>query len=389
MINQGGIGSQLGVGRGTMPASCRSREVVEQPPVSNRGAKRIKLEEAPELVTGWVHNRSVLASPRACLATSKGMEIVATDVVSKKFWLDMCPQIDVHCEDSDSWNSRATPLSPTRCRELSQQKAQLQEEGYARLSEAMPTHEAQVLARAVASLVQHGWHPLWCLVFDEAWLWLSRIAPVLRAMVNESASPNCDFMSWYIDPTKCDKGWVPHRDRRAMGFDGCKPQYATIWLALTEATPLNGCMHILPANFDPVYKANEFATQTHDDELAKDWLQDIRALPCEPGEALIWTGRALHFGGRACPRAKAPRISLACAVSASSFEDPNQRCGELWQCNGTDSSSCMRMPSLNERLKVIAIQLYNYDGPLESSVNICDKQRRLLRDLDTVLAQRE
>ena len=61
----------------------------------------------------------------------------------------------------------------------------------------------------------------------------------------------------YIDPAHSKKGWVPHRDRRNMSFraDGA-PEYATVWLALTEATPLNGCMHILPANFDPVCKCS-------------------------------------------------------------------------------------------------------------------------------------
>ena len=89
--------------------------------------------------------------------------------------------------------------------------------------------EAQALARAVATLVRYGWHPLWCLVFDEAWLWLARMAPVLGSLVNSLARPNCDFMAWYIDPIKSQRGWVPHRDRLTMDFDqkSGAPKYAT------------------------------------------------------------------------------------------------------------------------------------------------------------------
>ena len=128
-------------------------------------------------------------------------------------------------------------------------------------------------------------------------------------------------MAWYIDPVESQSGWVPHRDRLNMPcVRGDAPAYCTVWLALTEATPLNGCMHILPADFDRAYAANDFMTSAHDDECARTWVQDIRALPCESAELLIWTGRALHFGGRSCPRASVPRISLACALSAPSFE---------------------------------------------------------------------
>ena len=60
---------------------------------------------------------------------------------------------------------------------------------------------------------------------------------------------------------------------RALWLQGHAPQYCTMWLALTEATPLNGCMHILPADFDRAYAANDFMTDAHDDECCKTWVQ--------------------------------------------------------------------------------------------------------------------
>ena len=84
-------------------------------------------------------------------------------------------------------------------------------------------------------------------------------------------------------------------------------------------------MHVLPADMDRAYRAGELVTSAHDDDAVGSWVQDLRALPCQPAEALIWTGRLLHYGGRSCRRAPTPRISIACAVSQPSFEDPEMR----------------------------------------------------------------
>ena len=367
--------------------------------------------EYEQLSTGWVH--TPLQRGRSSDGRRRDFYICADgdfedaifnlhDILRPEFWLELAQGTSVTCCASSTWERRSRPCSPSDWEGLGEQRARLREEGYSRLANATEPLEANALARAVATLVRYGWHPLWCVVFDEAWLWLARIAPILSSLVHPEATPNYDFMSWYIDAAKCKKGWTPHRDRCTMDFqpDGA-PQYATVWLSLTEATLLNGCIHILPANFDRVYLSNDLdKTQSHDEKQTNEWLQDIRALPCEQAEALVWTGRALHFGGRSCRRAPVPRIALACAVSVPAFEDPDMRCPNLWQQqpshtekqepsrsrSGEDISAPvqrMRMPSLAERLNVIATQLFHYDAPLgESSIQICAQERRLLQALD-------
>jgi ectoine hydroxylase-related dioxygenase (phytanoyl-CoA dioxygenase family) len=76
-----------------------------------------------------------------------------------------------------------------------------------------------------------------------------------------------------------------------------------LWIALTEATPLNGCMYIVPANFDPLYGT--------DVAQPKFPLQSIRALPVPAGSILGWNGRVWHWGGRSSTKATHPRISIA------------------------------------------------------------------------------
>ena len=51
------------------------------------------------------------------------------------------------------------------------------------------------------------------------------------------------------------------------------------------------------------------------DSERREWAQDVRALPCAAADALMWTGRMLHFGGRASARVPTPRMALAVSLS--------------------------------------------------------------------------
>lgn len=63
-----------------------------------------------------------------------------------------------------------------------------------------------------------------------------------------------DFWAWNVDPVRGDAGWRPHRDRgRTTLLPDGGPKSITTWIALTRATPLNGCMHVVPARNDPTY----------------------------------------------------------------------------------------------------------------------------------------
>jgi len=73
---------------------------------------------------------------------------------------------------------------------------------------------------------------------------------------------------------------------------------------LTEATPFNGCMYVLPAERDPHY-----AARVKKYDIAAP--QNIRALPAAPGSVLGWTQGLLHWSGRSSRRASEPRLSFS------------------------------------------------------------------------------
>ena len=156
----------------------------------------------------------------------------------------------------------------------------------------------------------------------------------------------------------------------------------TAWVALTDITPLNGCIYAVPARFDPDYWTLKDSTELEP--------QNVRALPTAAGSVVTWSGRTLHFGGRADRSATTPHISISFGASTPLFEDPETRfrCSEpprstsfdrsdpdasvvkekTERCSGGDGDACtvhktqFRNPSLRVRLGIIAAQLRTYEG---------------------------
>lgn len=110
---------------------------------------------------------------------------------------------------------------------------------------------------------------------------------------------------WNVDPAKDDSGWKPHRDRGYTSLlPGGAPKSLTTWVPLTEATPLNSCIYIVPADRDPNYG-------TENDRMMQFELPNLRALPAQPGDFFIWNQAVIHWGSRSSPRAPQSRVSMA------------------------------------------------------------------------------
>jgi hypothetical protein len=120
-----------------------------------------------------------------------------------------------------------------------------------------------------------------------------------------------DFWLWNVDPAKGEAGWKPHRDRGHLALrDDGGPISLTTWIPLSDATPLNSCMYVVPAHADPTYgtpRENEIHFE----------LPAIRALPAKPGEILVWNQAVLHWGSRTSHRATESRISMAFEFQAT------------------------------------------------------------------------
>jgi hypothetical protein len=235
------------------------------------------------------------------------------DVQNLEAWLARAPDLHIG-GDIVRQAVRAFRPSDSQAADLD---GRLRDDGYFQLAHDFGLDLA-VMADAVRRFSAAGIPPVFCFLFDEFW------APfhALDAMYGALLGPYGllpDFWLWNVDPAKGEAGWKPHRDRGhiALRPDG-GPISLTTWIPLSDATPLNSCMYIVPAHADPTYgtpREKEFRFE----------LPAIRALPAKPGEILVWNQAVLHWGSRSSHRATESRISMAFefqAIDSRPFNTP-------------------------------------------------------------------
>ena len=229
---------------------------------------------------------------------------VAPDVdlfLQRQAWVDLNPTLNV-CNPERNNPGQVVPIDEAMGNAL---EPLLVKEGYIQLDKVAWDLPLADMAQAIARLVGCGLVPPFCFMYDEFWMMFSRLHQVMCRLLGEQYAMLPDFWAWHVDPRVGQSGWKAHRDKGSKSlFPDGRPKSLTVWLPLTDATPLNGCMYMVPAYMDPTYN-------TPDDKAWRFQPQDIRALPIAAGGALCWTQAAIHWGSHSSPRAEGPRISLA------------------------------------------------------------------------------
>lgn len=186
-----------------------------------------------------------------------------------------------------------------------------------------------------------------CFVFDEFWKVFLKLHFAIEVVLGRDYLRLPDFWSWRIDPVTEGRGWKPHRDKSGdVLFEDGSPKSISVWVALTEATTLNGCMYILPADRDPSYRNSSV------DLFATPWasfIDGFRALPVPAGTAIIWNQHVWHYGSRSSKRGSSPRYSLAVEFQKSRIAPFNH-----------PISSSLYIPGFDERLALIGKQVFQY-----------------------------
>ncbi|ELR23941.1 uncharacterized protein ACA1_075190 [Acanthamoeba castellanii str. Neff] len=296
--------------------------------------------------------RRLGSTRRHTRATPHRLQSVA-DVEGEHYWRRLCPTL--HVNDERFVNETKARLRSLMARRLagegesreSSLRGDMLADGYFKvrtfskeITHARPigphtTRQLQMpgvewpfrvslLAEAVATLVRFGWHPVWVIMYDEAWLMAYAVHLLMRQVVNCDLQFNADFWAWYIDPVLQEKGWEPHRDRQTMPFnDRGEPAYVTAWIPFTDATPENGCIYVVPALFDEDYASGKESTDFD--------VQNVRALPAAAGRATV------------------PRIALSMAFSTSDFEDPWLRLAAHGDHNDDDDDEAEPIPNNRDK----------------------------------------
>lgn len=188
--------------------------------------------------------------------------------------------------------------------------AQLREEGYFQTTPVIPPAMLQEMSECIRTVREHGFPVMFSLVYDVFYQAFGHFDGVLSGILGSNYKLIPNFWVYYIEPSDEGKGFEPHRDAEyagAIAADGT-PTVLTLWITVTEATPLNSCMYILPRNRDPQCSAAVHDLKTGASQFA---LEDIRALPTQAGVLSCWDQYVFHWGSRSSKRAQAPRVSYA------------------------------------------------------------------------------
>lgn len=219
------------------------------------------------------------------------------------FWRETFPELSMG--KLFSGNFEITDLGPERDQRVADR---MRVEGYFQESDEALVDLSQRLSTAIERAHSMSIPPVFIWMFDEPWAAFYRQHATLSAFLGADYRILPDFWAWRVDPAAGQAGWRPHRDKGSVALraDGT-PKALTMWIPLTEATPLNGCMYVLPANRDPVYGTPQ------DDNIIKSPVEypNIRALPARPGDYLCWNQALLHWGAQSSPFGGAPRMSMA------------------------------------------------------------------------------
>jgi Phytanoyl-CoA dioxygenase (PhyH) len=217
------------------------------------------------------------------------------------FWRSLNPGLSV----AEDWSANPPDEISLDAEDLELVQQDLLQDGYFQIDAILPEAEIMRMAIGIDELVQQDLLPVFAFVYDEFWRLRQRMTLLLTAILGEGYLQFPDFWAWYIPPIDGHAGWGQHRDRgvNALRADGM-PNSMTLWLPLTDATPANGCMYMVPACYDPNYPDNlQSYTITN--------LQSVRALPAPAGSVLGWNQNVLHWGGCSSRKAMIPRISIA------------------------------------------------------------------------------
>ena len=267
--------------------------------------------------------------------------VTLNDVRDPDFWRGLRSDLSITVAGSDQLVPTPVLTKP----QIAQVREDLGREGYVQIDGFFDRDYVTRLAQGIHALRANGLLPVFGLVFDEYWNLARRAGDLLRHLLGAEYSQLPDFWSWYLDPATEEKGWGPHRDKghvECLLPDG-SPMSLTTWIPLTDVSPLNGCMYLLPAHMDPKYAEGVMPT-------TEEVMQGVRALPAAAGTLFIWNQRVLHWGGSSSRRARVPRVSVA-------FEF--QR-GDIPAFNKPLLTAPATLPDFSTRIQLIGKQIMQY-----------------------------
>ncbi len=257
-------------------------------------------------------------------------------LLSKEFWVNLNPYLNIENIFYDN-------QSIISYKNLAQDKNHLIKLGY--LHKKKPNFKVPILSmkKSIGNIVNYKLPPVFAFVYDEFWYTQFQLQMLLEEFLDKNYKQLPDFWAWHVSSGQ--SGWAPHRDKGETSlFKNNKPKSLTVWIPLSKASPDNSCMYILPANKDNFYNKPKLNSDL------PGVVSDIKALPAEAGDVLMWTQELYHWGSSSGQDSlNDPRISIAFEFQRSDIAPFNTF---LLEPN--------LLPTFNERLVLISMQILQY-----------------------------
>lgn len=258
-------------------------------------------------------------------------------IADAQFWRDLTPELTI----SDAQDGHLE--AQVQLGEQGFSRERLINEGIQNFDEVIPVEVVKTLQSGIEQLHSKGWMPVFGFLYDDYWRLMASIRDVIVQALGFDAKMMPDFWIWYVDPTKEEAGWKPHREKTydTLLPDGM-PKCMTAWIPLTDADPLNGCLYFIPTNRDHSFR--DFSGKP-----PKIDLQNIRAMPAKAGSILIFNEMIYHWGSRSSKYAKGPRLSLAYEFQRGDVKPYNEPLIDL-----------QVLPSFGLRWQLVGKQILQY-----------------------------
>lgn len=287
-------------------------------------------------------------------------EIIKEQLLSKEFWRNHNPDLHI-CDEQFLQNQKPIRIKKDKKGFV---KKQIDIEGYVDLGKLRWDLPIEKMANCAKNLNKNEILPVFSLVYDEFWELLNKLDFYFQAVFCSDYEILPCFWVWVVDPSKGESGWKPHRDKGLNSlFPDNRPKSLTVWIPLTEATPLNGCIYILPMHLDGELQGEKKKITN---------LSHIRALPAKAGNALLWNQFVFHWGAQTSPRAKRSRVSVAFEVQRSDV--PRFKPKLL---------KPLKNHSLDTRVKLICKQILQYTHMYDLAEQFKDVAQEILNDSDS------
>ncbi len=305
-------------------------------------------------------------------------------------WTVICDGLSITNADSkgSSVNKQAGDAKPVA--KHKRRRERLIKHGYALVDD---TYDVGQVRGGIEALHKQKIPATFVLLFDETWELACQSKKVLEQATHEKNVFNYDLLAWYIPPGS--PGFSPHRDRQpddapsTFHSDDQQAKFVTNWIALSDATPENSCLYVIPKPYDPGYTTGDIDDDDDDQEeianndtssadplhralSTKESFQHIRSLPRKAGQSILFTHRIIHWGSRGDPvddddddedesnvpeTAVSPRIAISFVSSDPDYEAPllvNH--AKYFSTNGDAPT----FPPLYIRLLLVCAQLLIY-----------------------------